>query len=595
MATLLPEGKQSFTDDAGNPLVGGKLYTYDAGTSSPRPTYSDTAGSIPNTNPVVLDARGEAIIFWKGVYKVVLKDSLENTIWSIDGVATTDPSNTTSDMIGYDGGTVQTVLDDAKPMANYTALRAYTGRATGVRITQTGIAGFFQRDDADASSADNGGTIIVDASGRRWKRLFVGEVNVKWFGAVGDGVTAAAAAIQAAINSGMGSIYIPDGQYLIDADLIVPDNVCIYFGGDAVFKASANNRTFFKSNPHAYFSQIHNAQLDGNGKTGVIGFDMTNFRLNAGIFNPFMMLMEYGFIGRQGCFGTPIDNPTAYGVKYPILFIENNSGTVVTNPNFDNSVVAGGDGTGSGVTVQYGSGSNLGSVVKGGYIQGFALGVDDAGIGTVLDSIYFEACTSVDVAANTTARNGRYVNLSHWGATGPCGYRLRNTDSMVIENPVMGSGGRTGMFDIDTTNTNCTGRLSNSAASLNSPIGTITGILLSNYTQGITITDGSGAGLTLTQNAQAVMSIAGKVVTVTADITYPVTADASFAMLNLPYAGTAGIPINAAVGYTNYGAALTLNGAGSTVGILLTSSGGNLTNANLSGRRLAFTFSYIAK
>lgn len=420
-------------------------------------------------------------------------------------------------------------------------------------------------------------------------------VNVLDFGADNTGVAGAASAIQTAIDSGMGSIYIPDGQYLIDADLIVPDNVCIYFGGDAVFKASANNRTFFKSNPHAYFSQIHNAQLDGNGKTGVTGFDMTNFRLNAGIFNPFMTLMEYGFIGRQGCFGTPIDNPTAYGVKYPIVFIESNSGTVVTNPNFDNSVVAGGDGTGSGVTVQYGSGSNLGSVVTGGYIQGFTLGVDDAGIGTVLDSIYFEACTSADVTANTTARNCRYVNISHWGNVGPCAYRLRNTDSMYIESPVMGNSARTQMFDIDTTNTNCTGRLSNSNASYNIPRGDVTGILLSDLNQGITITDGSGAGLSLTQNSQAYISISGKVVTVTADITYPVTANGSFAALNLPYAGIAGVAINAAVGFTNYGAALTLNGAGSTVGILLTSSGGNLQNVNLSGKRLAFTFSYIAK
>lgn len=420
-------------------------------------------------------------------------------------------------------------------------------------------------------------------------------VNVLDFGADNTGVAGAASAIQTAIDSGMGSIYIPDGQYLIDADLIVPDNVCIYFGGDAVFKASANNRTFFKSNPHAYSSQIHNAQLDGNGKTGVTGFDMTNFRLNAGIFNPFMTLMEYGFIGRQGCFGTPIDNPTAYGVKYPIVFIENNSGTVVTNPNFDNSVVAGGDGTGSGVTVQYGSGSNLGSVVTGGYIQGFTLGVDDGGIGTVLDSIYFEACTSADVTANTTARNGRYVNLSHWGNTGPCAYRLRNTDSVVIENPVMGNSARTGMFDIDVTNTNCTGVLSNSNAAYNSPIGDISGILLSNYVRSFVVTDASGAGLSLTQNSTAFISISGKTVTITADITYPVNADGDFAEIALPISGKTGAAINAAVGFTNYGAALTINGSGSTVGILLTSSGGNLTNANLSGKRLAFTLSYIAK
>lgn len=86
MATLLPEGKQSFTNSAGVPLVGGKLYTYDAGTATPRTTYQDSAGTTPNANPVILDARGEATVFWSGAYKVVLKDAADVTIWSVDNV-----------------------------------------------------------------------------------------------------------------------------------------------------------------------------------------------------------------------------------------------------------------------------------------------------------------------------------------------------------------------------------------------------------------------------------------------------------------------------------------------------------------------------
>ena len=100
-----------------------------------------------------------------------------------------------SSLVGYDGGTVQDVMDSAKPMADYVALRAYTGRATSVRITSNGLSGFFYRDDADTTSLDNGGTIIVANNGKRWKRLFDGAVNVKWFGAVGDGVADDTAAL----------------------------------------------------------------------------------------------------------------------------------------------------------------------------------------------------------------------------------------------------------------------------------------------------------------------------------------------------------------------------------------------------------------
>jgi hypothetical protein len=87
MATLLPNGKQSFTNSAGAPLVGGKLYTYDAGTNNPSATYQDAAGTVPNTNPVILDARGEALVFWSGTYKVVLKDAADVTIWTVDQVS----------------------------------------------------------------------------------------------------------------------------------------------------------------------------------------------------------------------------------------------------------------------------------------------------------------------------------------------------------------------------------------------------------------------------------------------------------------------------------------------------------------------------
>lgn len=140
-----------------------------------------------------------------------------------------------SALVGYDGGTAQDVLDDAKPMANYTALRAYTGRATGVRVTQVGLAGFFRRDAGDTTSADNGGTIIVDASGRRWKRLYSGAVNVRWFGAKGTGSDDDTTPVQAAITyclsvsttasatlgSGYSALYVPQGIYKITATLSV--------------------------------------------------------------------------------------------------------------------------------------------------------------------------------------------------------------------------------------------------------------------------------------------------------------------------------------------------------------------------------------
>lgn len=81
MAVLLPEGKQSFTTNGSLPLAGGKVYTYVPGTSTPKDTYTTESGSVANTNPVILDSRGEATIFWSGAYDVILKTSADVTIW----------------------------------------------------------------------------------------------------------------------------------------------------------------------------------------------------------------------------------------------------------------------------------------------------------------------------------------------------------------------------------------------------------------------------------------------------------------------------------------------------------------------------------
>lgn len=104
-----------------------------------------------------------------------------------------------SNQITYDSGTVQDVLDTAKTLQNYTALRAYSGRATHVRITTPGIAGFFHK-VPNTGQADNGGTVIVDGAGRRWKRVFDGSVKAGWFGIVGDNATDNTVQIAAAVD-----------------------------------------------------------------------------------------------------------------------------------------------------------------------------------------------------------------------------------------------------------------------------------------------------------------------------------------------------------------------------------------------------------
>ena len=614
--SLIPNAKQQYFDANGKPLAGGKVYYYIPYTTTLKNTYQDAALSILNTNPIILDAAGECIAWGAGAYRQAVYDVNNNIIWDQYTYSLTSGANFiaqeevqtatqgqtvfTLTSITYTPGITSLVVfvNGSKQLVNTNYTETSSSVVTFVSGLNAGdTVDFYASLPATSQSLNNALTVayhppFTNSVTTNVQTKLAQTVSVKDFGAVGDGVTDDTAAIQTALTFG-GSILIPTGTYKITANLIIGDNTNVVFVTGASFIAGANNITFFKSTTHAYYSQIHNPHLVGNGYTGVIGFDLTDFRLNAGIFNAFMSVMEYGFIGRNGCFGTIISNPTTQGVKYPIVFVANNSGTEIFNPVFDNSVVAGGNGTGTGVTVQYGSGSNLGARIVGGYIQGFTLGVDDGAIGTVVEGTYFEGCTDVDITANTTARNAKYTNTEHWGTTGNACYRFRNTDAMVVQFPTMGSGARTQVFDIDATNSNCKGYIAQSNASFNYPIGVITGILLSGYTQSFTITDASGAGLSLTQNLTAYWSVSENTVTIVGDITYPTTANGSSAAISLPIAAKTGTSVNGCIGYTTFGSALIINGGNSAVNFY-SLSGGSYTNASMSGKRVAFSITYIA-
>jgi len=58
LVSITPSPYQQFLDNAGKPLAGGKVFTYDAGTTNLRNTYIDSTGTIQNTDPIVLDAAG---------------------------------------------------------------------------------------------------------------------------------------------------------------------------------------------------------------------------------------------------------------------------------------------------------------------------------------------------------------------------------------------------------------------------------------------------------------------------------------------------------------------------------------------------------
>jgi hypothetical protein len=155
MATISPQPKLQFFTANGEPLTGGKLYTYAAGTTTPLATFTDEGGLTPNANPVILNSRGEASV-WLGnaSYKFKLTDSNDVEIWTVDNL------NGTAGI-------------------SAAALAAATGAS---------LVGYLP---------DGGGAVATTVQAKL--RQFVTPFD---FGAVGDGVTDDRAALKAALESG---------------------------------------------------------------------------------------------------------------------------------------------------------------------------------------------------------------------------------------------------------------------------------------------------------------------------------------------------------------------------------------------------------
>jgi hypothetical protein len=81
---------QQFLDNSGNPLTGGLLYTYTAGTTTPANTYTSSSGVTAHSNPIIMDAAGrlESEVWLTGevAYKFILRDSTGALLGTYDDI-----------------------------------------------------------------------------------------------------------------------------------------------------------------------------------------------------------------------------------------------------------------------------------------------------------------------------------------------------------------------------------------------------------------------------------------------------------------------------------------------------------------------------
>ena len=239
---------QQFFDNNGDPLTGGKLYSYEAGTTTPQATYTTAAGNVPHSNPIILDAAGrvpggEIWVTASQNYKFVLKTSTEVTLATWDNIT------------GINGTGI----------ATNAVLVAYDPAGTGAVATN------------------------VQAKLRE-------SVSVKDFGALGNGVTDDTVAIQTAINYAVANnktLSLVDGVYSVTTGLNVTGELTLEDGeliapnwlgdgsllNDWVLNITGNNCV------------IQRVKIDGYKKAGVtlrVTADSTKI-LNCVITRPYRM------------------------------------------------------------------------------------------------------------------------------------------------------------------------------------------------------------------------------------------------------------------------------------------------------------------
>jgi hypothetical protein len=142
----------------------------------------------------------------------------------------------------------------------------------GYRTLADGGEGIFEYNSTDTTSSDNGGTIIIDASSRRWYRALGGKpATVKQFGAYGDGTNAATttAAIQAC-HTASANVFYPAGNYSISGPINVV-GPCVVSGMGAssiITQTSATSDIFDVTGINVDISGLNFTATSATSQTG---------------------------------------------------------------------------------------------------------------------------------------------------------------------------------------------------------------------------------------------------------------------------------------------------------------------------------------
>lgn len=430
-------------DNNGVPLAGGQLFTYIAGSTTKQASYIDSTGGTPNTNPVILNYRGEANIWLDPtkVYKLVLAPATDtdpptNPFWTVDQISGGAASPSFN---------IIPTVDNLFTLGNtsFSWANVYVGpNHAPVLDAISGNIGYYARTASEIAAA-------VTPTNFSYPPLDARRYNAK-FDNVTDDTTAITNSILVAkqmINGAVGNvIQLPLGTAVMTAQVTLANDVRFLgtnkngsiFRAAAGWSIGANPNMFYAVNGgiSMFDSIFESMTVDCNNVAGLNGIRSDAWQNNCGprrcLIYQFTNFGLWVVKGDGGADIVPLEDVEIFG-----------SGTITPVAGIRVEQIS----TLGNLVLHINRGVIAGSV-------GHALprGIDIVNDSTYLEKVHFEVCTSglyidgvgshvlINCAAFSTVTNVVEIASTFTGSLIMLGCRRGGATNLIKDNRVGGVG-----------------------------------------------------------------------------------------------------------------------------------------------------------
>jgi hypothetical protein len=254
------------------PIVGASVYVYNQADGSLATLGSDAAGTAL-ANPVTTDESGNFSFYAAAGYYDLKFVYGGRAVFQEDGVLVGPaPALVVTSATGQTVTTRTLLAGIASPVNGQSADLSEAGREGRFTFSTANLSTSITNDPGQGlfvapASAPTG------ASGA-WVRSYSGALNVKWFGAIGDGTTDDTTAIQRAINYacllGVAKIFFPSGIYLV-TNLSIPAYTALTNGNRVIeFVGVAQPSTVFGTVFMALTQSVNGSIIKSASTSGAI-------------------------------------------------------------------------------------------------------------------------------------------------------------------------------------------------------------------------------------------------------------------------------------------------------------------------------------